>query len=92
MSSWALALGQFHRHQRDEFRLRSQAETPFEILNSATAVNAEILGMSGQLGTIAPGAFADFLVVDGDPLTDIGLLFEESEAISQIWARGKRVV
>lgn len=85
-------LGQFHRHQRDEFRLRSQAETPFEILNSATAVNAEILGMSGQLGTIAPGAFADFLVVDGDPLTDIGLLFEESEAISQIWARGKRVV
>jgi imidazolonepropionase-like amidohydrolase len=85
-------LGQFHRHQRDEFRLRAQVETPFEILNSATAVNAEILGLSGQLGTIAQGAFADFLVVDGDPLTDISLLFEDSVAISQVWARGKQVV
>lgn len=85
-------LGQFHRHQRDEFRLRSQVESPFEILNSATAINAEILGLSGQLGTIAPEAHADFLIVEGDPLTDISLLFEDSEAISQIWARGKQVL
>lgn len=85
-------LGQYHRHQRDEFRLRAQIETPFQILNSATAVNAEILGMEGQLGTIASGAYADFLVVDGDPLSDIALMFEDSDAVSQIWLRGEQVI
>ncbi|MBO9376298.1 amidohydrolase family protein [Sphingomonas histidinilytica] len=81
-------LGPLHRHQRDEFRLRAQAETPFEILQSATSVNASILGMDGHLGTIAPGAFADLLAIDGNPLTDISLLYEDSDAISSIWKGG----
>jgi len=84
-------LGPMHRHQRDEFRLRGQVETPFQVLNSATAVNAEILGMTGQLGTVAPGAFADLLVLDGDPLTDLSLLFEASEAVYSVWKAGRRV-
>lgn len=84
-------LGTLHRHQRDEFRLRAQAESAFEILNSATAINAEILGKSGELGVIAPDALADFLVIDGDPLTDISLLFENSEAISAVWQGGSKV-
>ncbi|MBI1198995.1 MAG: amidohydrolase family protein [Phenylobacterium sp.] len=84
-------LGPMHRHQRDEFRLRGQVETPFQVLNSATAVNAEILGMAGQLGTVAPGAFADLLVIDGDPLADLSLLFEASEALHSVWKAGRRV-
>jgi imidazolonepropionase-like amidohydrolase len=84
-------LGPMHRHQRDEFRLRAQVETAFQTLNSATAVNAEILGMEGRIGTIAAGAFADMLIVDGDPLADISLLYEDSTAIHSIWKAGREV-
>ncbi|WP_129780817.1 metal-dependent hydrolase family protein [Peristeroidobacter soli] len=84
-------LGPMHKHQRDEFRLRAQVETPFEVLNSATAVNAEIVGMTGQLGTIAAGAYADMLVIDGNPLADLSLLYEDSVAIHSIWKAGRRV-
>ncbi len=82
-------LGDLHQYQRDEFRLRAQVETPFQILESATSVNAEILGMEGKLGEITPGAFADFIVVDGNPLEDISLLFVESTAITQIYKAGQ---
>jgi len=37
-------------------------------------VPAEMMMMAGRIGCIAPGAHADLLVVDGDPLKDIGLL------------------
>jgi len=85
-------LGPMHRHQRDEFRLRAQAETPFQILHSATAVNAEILGMEGEIGCVAPGSYADMLVIDGDPLADLSLLYEDSRAIHSVWKAGKQVV
>lgn len=84
-------LGPMHRHQRDEFRLRAQAETPFQILHSATTVNAEILGMEGKIGCVAPGSYADMLVIDGDPLADLSLLYEESDAIHSVWKAGKQV-
>lgn len=84
-------LGPHHRLQREEFRLRSAVETPFETLRSATSVNAALLNMAGQLGAIAPGAFADLLVVEGNPLDDIALLATDSNAIVQIWSRGRRV-
>ena len=37
-------------------------------------VAAELLHAEGQLGTLAAGAHADAIVLDGDPLQDIGLL------------------
>lgn len=82
-------LGRLHDYQRDEFRLRSAVETPFEILESATSVNAALLNMEGRLGAVAPGAFADLLIIKGNPLEDISLLAVESEAIEQIWFRGR---
>jgi len=44
--------------------------SPFEALQSATAVNARILHLEDKLGTIEPGKLADFVVLDGDPVTD----------------------
>jgi imidazolonepropionase-like amidohydrolase len=67
-------LGAQHTRRGLELTLRSQVQTPFEILHSATAINAEILQMQGKLGVIQAGAFADLLVVDGNPLADIDLL------------------
>jgi imidazolonepropionase-like amidohydrolase len=42
----------------------------FEALRSATAVNARILRLDDELGTLEPGKLADFVVLDGDPLRD----------------------
>jgi imidazolonepropionase-like amidohydrolase len=48
--------------------------SPLEALRSATIRPAEMLGMPGQIGVIAPGAYADVIAVDGDPLKDIEAL------------------
>src|SRR5437870_4951144 len=42
--------------------------TPMAAIQSATSSAAEMLGMSGQLGVVAPGAYADIVAVNGDPL------------------------
>jgi imidazolonepropionase-like amidohydrolase len=71
-------LGNMHRSQSDEFTLRLPAMPAIDILRSATSINAELMGQQGKLGTVAPGAMADLLVVDGDPLDDITLLQDEA--------------
>jgi imidazolonepropionase-like amidohydrolase len=43
-------------------------------IQSATSVSAEMLEMKGEIGVIAPGAFADVIAVSGDPLKDVGAL------------------
>jgi imidazolonepropionase-like amidohydrolase len=45
--------------------------TPMQAIQSATARGAELLGRSGELGVVAPGAYADVIAVAGDPLADI---------------------
>jgi imidazolonepropionase-like amidohydrolase len=44
---------------------------PMEVLLSATMVNAEIFRMADRIGSIEPGKYADLLVVDGNPLTNL---------------------
>ena len=44
---------------------------PMEAIRSATIRPAEMLGMQGEIGVIAPGAYADIIAVRGNPLTDI---------------------
>lgn len=67
-------LGALHVRQSSEFTLRARVLPAIDILRSACIVNAELLHQSGSLGTIRPGAIADLLVVDGDPLKDISVL------------------
>lgn len=65
--------------------------SPAEVLRMATSVNAELLAMSGprnpypgELGVVREGALADLLLVDGDPLQDIGLLNRPDECLAVI--------
>jgi imidazolonepropionase-like amidohydrolase len=67
-------LGCLMDRQSDEFTLRRDVMSAEEILRSATIVNAELLGEPGRLGELVPGAHADLLILDGDPLTDIAVL------------------
>ena len=60
--------GYFHRELEN---LVEVGLSPWEALRCATAVNAEILGMEKDIGTLEPGKYADMVVVEGDPLHDI---------------------
>ena len=47
---------------------------PMDAIKSATSRAAEMVGMSGEIGVIAPGAYADVVAVNEDPLRDIKVL------------------
>ncbi|MGA7686052.1 MAG: amidohydrolase family protein [Terriglobales bacterium] len=55
-------------------RMAELGMTPMQAIQAATSKAAELLERSGQLGVIAPGAFADVVAVDGDPLANIKVL------------------
>ena len=61
---------------------------PFDIIRSATTVNAELLNRSGELGIVAPGARADLIAIDGNPLADISLLDGQGEHLTHIMKDG----
>ncbi len=84
-------LGEMHRRQSEEFTIRSRVLPAQEIIASATSIAAEVLGMGGRLGTIAPGAYADLIVVDGNPLKDLGVLGGQGERIPAIMQGGRFV-
>jgi imidazolonepropionase-like amidohydrolase len=67
-------LGPMHRHQSEEFVIRGRVLPAIEVIRSTTVHAAELIGMTGKIGVIAPDAYADFVVVDGDPLADLSLL------------------
>jgi imidazolonepropionase-like amidohydrolase len=81
-------LGEFHAYQSEELQIRARVQTPRDVLLSATRVNAEILGQTDRLGVIAPGALADLIAIDGNPLEDLGLLQEQGRHISLIVKNG----
>jgi imidazolonepropionase-like amidohydrolase len=45
--------------------------TPMDAIHSATSRAADMLDMTGQIGVLAPGAYADVIAVQGDPLQNI---------------------
>jgi imidazolonepropionase-like amidohydrolase len=81
-------LGPMHRHQSREFVIRAEAMAPFDIICSATIVNAELLNRVGELGIVAPDARADLIAVDGDPLADIALFDGQGEHLTHIMKDG----
>jgi imidazolonepropionase-like amidohydrolase len=81
-------LGQLQIDQSREFELRSQVLSPLEIIRSATLVGAKVLRRDGQLGCLRPGAYADLLVVDGDPLKDLSL-FQKPAKLAAIVKGGQ---
>jgi imidazolonepropionase-like amidohydrolase len=48
--------------------------TPMQAIQSATIRAAELLGKEGEVGSIAPGRFADLVAVEGDPMQDVRVL------------------
>jgi len=70
--------------------------TNVEILKMATAINGELLALSGprnpypgKLGVVEEGAFADLIVVDGNPVDEIGLVASPEKSFLIIMKDGK---
>jgi imidazolonepropionase-like amidohydrolase len=84
-------LGEMHRHQSDEFILRGQVLPAIEVIRSATIHAAKVLRQESKLGIIAPGAHADLVVVDGDPLADLSLLTGQGRHMPAILKAGRFV-
>jgi imidazolonepropionase-like amidohydrolase len=82
-------LGQLQVDQSREFLIRSEALSPQEILYSATITNSRLLKREGELGIIAPGAYADILVLDGNPMKDLGLLQDQGKHLKAIMKGGR---
>jgi imidazolonepropionase-like amidohydrolase len=78
--------------QSEEFGIRSEIQKPIDVIRSATAHAAELFDMTGQIGVIAPGAYADVLVVDGDPVANIDLLQQQGKHLDVIMKGGRFVV
>lgn len=80
-----------HAFQSGEFRIRAEVLGNLEALRSATTVAAEIVNMQGQLGVVAAGAIADLVVLDGNPLEDIGVVADEGARVEYVLQRGALV-
>jgi imidazolonepropionase-like amidohydrolase len=64
-----------HETAAGQFRIMVEyGMTPLEAIRAATVNAAEALGQRGEVGTLAPGAWADLIAVDGDPLADVSVL------------------
>ena len=82
-------LGALQVDQSLEFIHRAKVLKPIEIIRQATTVGAEIVRMEGKLGTIAPGAYADLIVVDGNPVKNLKLFLDQGAHLSAIMKGGK---
>jgi imidazolonepropionase-like amidohydrolase len=81
-------LGDLQKHQSEEFVIRGTVLPPHEVIASATSVAAKLLRMEGKIGAVIGGAYADLIVVDGDPLKDLSLLTRQGEHLSMIMRDG----
>jgi len=82
-------LGQLQVEQSREFIYRAEVLKPLEIVRQATTIAAKILRQEGKLGIIEPGALADVIVVDGNPLKKLELFLDQGAHLPVIMKAGK---
>ncbi len=84
-------LGHMHARQSGEFDLRLPAMSAVQVLQSATFTAARLLREEGRLGELVAGAWADVLLVDGDPTRELSMLARPDEGIRLIVQAGRVV-
>lgn len=82
-------IGELDDFQSDEFEIRSRVLPNADIIRSATIIGAKVVRKEGELGVIAPGAHADALVLDTDPLEQIAVLASGGSDIRAIIKEGQ---
>jgi cytosine/adenosine deaminase-related metal-dependent hydrolase len=82
-------LGAMHVYQNREFKIRAEVQPAASIICAATVTAARLLRLEGKIGAIQEGAFADLLVLDGNPLEDINVLAEPDRHLQFIMKQGR---
>ena len=77
------------RMESGEFALRLGFMSPVEVLQSATIDAARLMRQEAQIGQIVPGAWADLLIVDGDPTATLDMLAAPDEGVRLIMQAGR---
>jgi imidazolonepropionase-like amidohydrolase len=81
--------GEWHAREL-EIMVDDLGFAPAEALAATTVNNARILREHADVGALAPGKLADFVVVDGDPLADVGVLMKPG-AVEAVYLGGARI-
>jgi imidazolonepropionase-like amidohydrolase len=84
-------LGHMHSRQSGEFDLRLGALSPTEVLQSATIEAARLMRQEGAIGELVPGAWADLLIVDGDPTQQLSMLADPQRGLRLVMQAGRIV-
>jgi imidazolonepropionase-like amidohydrolase len=80
-----------HGRQSGEFDLRLPAMNPAQALQSATITAAQLMREEGRIGELVAGAWADVLLVDGDPTRELSMLTRPDQGIRLIVQGGRLV-
>jgi imidazolonepropionase-like amidohydrolase len=79
------------RHGENAFELAYMVEagmSPADAIRSATSVAADVLGLGDDIGSVEAGKLADLILVEGDPLQDIGAL---EHGLRYVFQSGRKV-
>lgn len=82
-------IGIAHDRQSNEFLIRAEALSALEVIQSATIINAELLQSSDSIGSIKPGARADIILLQGNPLDDLSVLSRHEETLDYVLKDGR---
>lgn len=82
-------LGSMHSAQLKEFAIRWEIIPPAELIQSATIKAAALFNLSDEIGVLAEGYRADLLMVEGNPLDDIGVLQQPARYLKVIMKDGR---
>ncbi len=82
-------LGEAQTWQNQEFAIRAGLEPAADVLRSMYRVNARLCGLEGEIGVIKPGALADLVVTQVDPLSKLAELADPEAAIDAVIGRGR---
>ncbi|SIR69857.1 metal-dependent hydrolase family protein [Williamsia sterculiae] len=75
-------------YQLEEFTIRAQVQPSIDVIRAATTNAAELVGLPDKIGVVAPQAYADLIIVDGDPLEDISILTKPEQYLSLVMKNG----
>ncbi|MDV6226976.1 amidohydrolase family protein [Nitratireductor aquimarinus] len=84
-------LGGMQTEQSGEFPLRGRHIPAEAVIRSATVDAAKVLRMEGKIGVVAPGAYADLIAVEGNPLEDLTLMTRQGAHMPLIMKEGRTV-
>jgi imidazolonepropionase-like amidohydrolase len=78
-----------HALQTEEFTVRAEVLSSPAILKHCTTNAAQMLRMTGQIGTISAGAFADILILNANPLDDVTVLDRPEDHLLAVMKEGR---